>query len=352
MKKSIRIILLLILVLGIFAFKSVYQSGAFKTIVNSFSGTTRQVDGIVGAEDITIDQSTGIAFISSDDRWATKIYKKPVKGAIYSLNLNDSTSKPVNLTLDLDQQDFHPHGISLYQTPQGKKILFVVNHRNDGNVIERFEYRNDSLILIESIPDDLIISPNDIIGVGERSFYITNDHNEKLSTWRYVKDLLAIGNGNVCYFDGEKMTITSIEGMKYANGIAVSLDGKKLYLTSTTGKCLYIYDRDIPSGKLVEVARMDNGTGVDNIEMDTKGDLWIGCHPQMLKFITHSKNEDACSPSEIIKLTNLGNDKFRQETIYMNNGKEISASSVGAVYKDLLVIGPVFQRHITIGKMK
>ena len=93
-------------------------------------------------------------------------------------------------------------------------------------------------------------------------------------------------------------------------------------------------------------------TGVDNIELDADGNLWVGCHPKLLKFLSHDKDEKAASSSEIIRLRNLGNGKWEQVTVYLNDGSQISASSVGAVYKNRLLIGPVFQRHILLARME
>lgn len=332
--------------------RTVWRSGSFKTITNSFSGSTRKIVGPTGVEDITIDQTTGIAFLSSDDRWASMLYKKPVKGAIYQMNLNDSIPQVISLTNGFEQADFHPHGISLFTMGDGRKFLFAVNHRKASNSIEIFEYVNDSLRHRESVSHDLIVSPNDVVGVGERQFYVTNDHNEKASTWRYIKDLLTIGTGNVCYYDGQTVQETSVHRVKYANGVNVSLDGKKLYVAAASDLKVLVYNRDSASGVLTKSGEINTNTGVDNIEIDADDNLWIGCHPQLLKFLAHAKDEEAKSPSEIIRLRNLGNGKYEQQTIYMNDGTEISASSVGAVYKNKLLIGPVFQHHFIIAEQK
>jgi arylesterase/paraoxonase len=34
---------------------------------------------------------------------------------------------------------FHPHGISLYTGPQGKKVLFVINHFGGRHTVEIFD---------------------------------------------------------------------------------------------------------------------------------------------------------------------------------------------------------------------
>ncbi len=351
LRRKIIFTLTVIVFIALFILHTVWLSGAFKTITNSFSGSIIPIEGLAGVEDIDIDPDTGIAFLASDDRWAKMLHSQNIKGALYTLDLTDSIPVPRNVTNNFPQEDFHPHGISFHQSPDGRKMLFVVNHRSRENTIERFEYRNDSLIHRESISDPLIISPNDVVGVGERAFYFTNDHSEKMSKLRSIKDLLMIGTGNVGYYDGKQVTITSVRDIRYANGINVSLDGKDIYLAATSDRKIFVYHRDIRSGTLMFANEIQTGTGVDNIDVDPEGNLWVGCHPQLLKFLAHAKDESALSPSEIIKLSPLENGMFSQVTVYMNDGSEISASSVGAVYGNILVIGPVFQRRILIGLM-
>ncbi|MBL7814145.1 MAG: SMP-30/gluconolactonase/LRE family protein [Saprospiraceae bacterium] len=352
-KKVAKIFLVILLIVGSLGLKSYYDSGGFKTINNHFDGKMQKISGLVGVEDITIDPTTGITFLSSEDRWAKTIDKKPTKGTIYTLNLNDSILTPLSKTSDFSADNFHPHGISLYQTSEGKKLLFVINHLEpEGHQIEIFEYKNDSLQHRETIKDPLLVSPNDIVAVSEHSFYVTNDHNEKLSKMRTAKDIAQIGTGNICYFDGQKMQKTGIEGLKYANGINKTADGAKIFVAETTAKRIRIFDRNITTGALTQEDEINTNTGVDNIEVDTEGSLWVGCHPQMLKFMGHSKDENKPSPSEIIKIRRLGKGKYEQTTVYMNDGSEISASSVGAFYKDKLLVGGVFQRHFLVGRLK
>jgi arylesterase / paraoxonase len=343
-------VLIAIVALGLFALRTVWRSGSFKTITNNFSGSVQKMEGIVGGEDIAIDQQTGVAYVSSDDRWASALYRQPVKGAIFSLNLNDSLPQPKNLTTDFAQPDFHPHGISFYTAEDGTKWLFVVNHRENVQAIEIFEINGDTLNHLQSISHEAIISPNDVVAIGKREFYFTNDHNEPPSGWRAFKDILTIGTGNVCFFDGTSVEVFD-DGLKYANGINKSPDGKRIYVAVPSDLKILIYDRDLSTGALTKSDEIVTGTGVDNIDVDEEGNLWVGCHPQLLKFLSHAKEEAALSPSEIIKLTNLGNGKFEQQTIYMNDGSEISGSSVGAVYKDKLLIGPVFERHILVAEL-
>lgn len=335
MKLWLKITLVVLLLIIAFVLKIVWNSGFFTKIEPHFEGKVAEIKGFNGAEDITIDKSTGLALVSS----STYTENAP-NGAIYLLNLKEDEPKPVKLTETLPFNDFHPHGISLYQSQEGEKLLFVVNHhRNSKTSVEIFQFTDSTLTHRETITHDLFISPNDIVGVGERQFYLTNDHDEKKSAWRSRKDLLQIPMGNVCYFDGTKASILA-DGFLYANGINVSQDGKKLFVAATTGKKIKVFNRDIASGELTENSEIAVN-GADNIELDESGDLWVGCHPKLLAFLAHAKDHSKLSPSEVVKIS-FENEKPTVESIYLNDGNPLSGSSVGAVWRNKMLIGSVF----------
>lgn len=341
--------LVLVVLLGYVAY-TLHQAGSFKTIVSAHEGIVLDsLKGLAGVEDLTIDQQTGVAFLSSDDRWAQR-FGKARKGAIYALNLRDSLPKPLLLTGTFAEEDFHPHGISLLTTSDGLKYLFVVNHRlqTKVNTIERFAYRNDSLVHEHTFTDSLFISPNDVVAVAKEQFYFTNDHDRRPDFWRTVSDFLRLNSGYVVYFDGEKSQSVS-EKMQYANGINVSLDGKELYVAASSGKEIYVYDRNGKTGGLTLTQTIALDTGPDNIEIDTAGNLWVGCHPQLLKFVAHASNPLSIAPSEVIK---IDAQDHHVSTILINDGRALSASSVAAVYGPILLVGPVFQDKILIAKAK
>lgn len=335
MKLWLKITLVILLFVLAFLLRTLWNSGFFTKIEPHFEGKVIEIKGFNGAEDITIDKTTGLALISSG-----RFDENAPNGKIYLLNLKEEAPKPVSLTDSLPFDDFHPHGISLYQSPDGEKLLFVVNHKKSLETsIEIFRFTDSALVYKESISNDLFVSPNDIVGVGARQFYLTNDHDEKKSSWRSKKDLLQIPMGNVCYFDGTKASIMA-DGFLYANGINVSQDGKKVFVAATTGKKIIVFDRDIASGKLKENTDIPIN-GADNIEVDESGDLWIGCHPKLLAFLGHSKDHSKFSPSEVIKIS-LEGEKPVLESIYLNDGTPLSGSSVGAVWRNKMLIGSVF----------
>ncbi|WP_435355862.1 SMP-30/gluconolactonase/LRE family protein [Emticicia sp. SJ17W-69] len=345
MKLWLKISIVLLTIILIFVGRTLLNAGFFTKIDPHFNGSVSEIAGFHGAEDITIDKAKGLALISSSD-FSTDM----PNGAIYLLNLNEIAPKPIKLTEKLPFDDFHPHGISLFKAINGTKKLFVVNHRKTGNFIEIFQFTDSTLVHLESITDPLFVSPNDIVGVGERTFYLTNDHDEVKSDWRSKKDLLQIPMGNACYFDGKKASILA-KGFLYANGINTSLDGRKLFVAATSGQKIKVFDRDVSTGSLTESDEIAIN-GADNIELDEVGNLWVGCHPKLLAYLAHSKDHSKPSPSEIIKINYQSKGKVSLESVYLNDGKPVSGSSVGAVFGDKLLIGSVFGNKVLLCTLK
>ncbi len=345
MKRYQKILLGIVFLVLLFVGRLLINAGVFTKIDPHFKGKITEISGFEGAEDIAIDQETGLAYISSND--FSK--KESKKGAIFLLNLDDSIPKPINISGILPF-DFHPHGISLYKAENGDKLLFVVNHRTDGQFIEIFNWNDSSLVHKESISNPLIISPNDLVAVNEKAFYVTNDHDEPLSNWRGKKDLMQIPMGNVVYFDGKNTKIVA-DGFLYANGINKSNDGKKLFVAAVSGGKIVVFDRNDNTGTLTKTDEIEIH-GADNIEVDKEGNLWAGCHVNLLAFLSHSKDQSKLSPSEIMKITYVGKGNAKVESIYQNDGKPVSGSSVGAVYKNKLLIGTVFEDKVLLGEME
>ena len=343
MKIWLKILLGILAIILFFVGRLLINSGFFREITPHFKGKRVKISGFEGNEDITVDRTTGIAMI------AAPAFNLDKNGSIFMLNLNEASPKPINLTPKLPFSSFHPHGISLYQFANGDKRLFVVNHRNTGHYIEIFQFTDSSLVHLESIQNPLFISPNDIVAVDERQFYLTNDHNEPFSDWRAKKDILQIPMGNVCFYDGKNAKVVA-DGIMYANGINKSNDGKNIFVASASGQKIKVYDRNPQAETLTESDEIAIN-GPDNIDVDEAGNLWVGCHPKLLKFLAHSKDHSKISPSEIIKITYHGKGTAHLESVYLNDGSEISASTVGVSYKDKLLIGSVFEKHILLGRV-
>lgn len=344
MKKNVIIIGAILVVLIIaWIINLLWAAGQFKTLKPHFTGTCTPVSGLVGAEDITIHPITGVAYISAYNRRAV-MSGEVVESGIYAYDLNDPSPKLTRLVAKTSQE-FRPHGISLFVGKNGNDRLFVINHAQEKHSIEMFDLSDGQLTFSGSTENRLIVSPNDLVAVGPNSFYVTNDHKNRGGIKGMLEDYLRLEWSNVVFCQDKECSI-AITDFGYANGINVSRDRKTLYLSTTTQQTLFAYDRNPKTNQLSLLNKISTGTGLDNIEIDECGRIWVGAHPQMLKFISHAKDKNQLSPSQILRYSFSRQNGFESEEIYLNLGDEISTSSVGAFKDKRLLIGSVFEPKI------
>jgi arylesterase/paraoxonase len=299
------------------------------------------VGGVPGPEDITIERKSGIAFISSFDRRAA-LAGQPRRGGIFAYDLRSPGSAPRELTADF-AGELSPHGLSLYAGDEGF-FLHVVNHPPAGHAIEIFEWRDGRLEHRETVRDELLVSPNDVVATGPRTFYATNDHRHVMGLRRVLEDYLQQEVSNVVYFDGRAMRVAAT-GIGYANGINMSEDGQEVYVAGTTRGRLHVYARDADTAALAAVEVLELDTGVDNIEVDRHGMLWIGAHPKLLSFVAHARDPGERSPSQVLWVHPDQALDPPVRTAFLSLGEDLSGSSVGAPWGSRLLIGAVFEPH-------
>ena len=341
MKKIFLVLFLALVAYVLFVLRS---TGTFRTIENQFKGKTLAKIEIPGVEDITVDEDDHFAIFISYDRAADRD-NKPFKTGIYSMDLQTKTFTPKLISEDF-KKPLLPHGISLIQLDSNHHKLYVINHA-EGEFIEIFDlYNRDSLVHTQTLSDPLIYSPNDIVAINETQFYFTNDKYSKNKLGVLAENYLGLQWSETIYFDGENYRIVANES-SYANGINYDKKRDLVYLAGVRDFGIKVYKR-AENGDLNFVEVIDCGTGVDNIELDSKGNIWIGCHPNMLAADAYMKGKKDKSPSEIIKINYRHKGDYDVETVYMNDGSEMSASTVSAIYNDLLLVGNVCDEHFLV----
>ena len=333
---------ILLLVIVAMILRTLIKAGTFKNLEYHSLFSETMLKGPVGAEDIAIDRARGMAYISSCDRRRAKAGEANT-GAIYQFDLSSENASPENMTTNWSPADFRPHGISLFRDADSSLWLFAVNHPDAGPSVELFEIRNDSLFHIETITGDFLKSPNDLVAVGRRQFYFTNDHGTDASVSQW-KDFLLIGTGEIGYFDGDEGHILET-GLRYPNGIITSPDGKELFVALTTDGSIAVYQTEPWAFKY----KTHLGTGVDNLDFDDKGILWTAAHPKMLAFLAHAKDPAKRSPSQVLALSPDGNGRYSLvEELYLNDGNPLSGSSVAVTYNGKIYVGSVFEDGILV----
>ena len=331
----------LLLVAAVLAGRMLYVAGYFNEIKPQFAGTCTTVEGAVGVEDLEIDRANGTIYLSSQDRrpGADGVLKP---GTIFIGTLDDPKA-PLRASVS-GIESFHPHGISLFTDASGRQTLAVLNHpsRDESEVVlfdvSRAPGIETTLTVRRTVKSSYHL--NDVTLVSHESFYATNDRGSKTSLGAQLETWLLLPRSNVIYYDGSVESIAA-SGFNYANGINRNADGTEIYVAETTGRTLSTFRRDPLTGTLSHIHSLAIPMGLDNIDVDADGNLWIGAHPHLLDFLAHAQDPKKLSPSAVVKVKPEG-ETTTYETIYVNAGEEISGSSVAASANGRLLIGAVF----------
>jgi arylesterase / paraoxonase len=345
MKKLKYIALVLIFAIAWKTYNTLHDGGYFLEIKPINTQNEKILPSPAGVEDLTKNEKSGLLYLSAHDRRHPKSV-----GDLYLINPKDTSLQWKNLTQGLQLQDFRPHGISIVHTPDHHSYLFAISHGDTKNEVLRFEIVKDSLVLQNKYSSTEFISPNDILAVGSQQFFLTNDHTRPKDWLRTIGDFIRFPSGNVVYFDGQKARIVT-DGIAYPNGINISANKEKIYVAATSTNKLMVFEPDIQTMKLELKGEFKTAFPPDNIEVSPQGTLLIGCHPKLLDFLSHSKNEKIKSASAVIEMVPKDGDisNFSQKIIYLNTGHSLSGSSVATTFgKESILIGSVFEKKILI----
>lgn len=346
----IGLIALAVILAGRFLYHVVPAAGAFADLETKLVDQCRRVEVAPGTEDVTIDPDLRLAFVSAADRraWFNQSESEGVNplNGIYVLSLDGSdTVRRVSPAME----NFLPHGISLWRGPDGAKRLFVINHHPNGEeIVEVFDVGpSGDLTHLESVSFDAMYSPNDLVAVGPRQFYATNDQRFDRGLMSALESYLALPLTSAVYFDGEAGRSVA-GGLVYANGINKSVDGSKIYIAELLKRRIGVFERNAETGALKRVKNLGVKTAPDNIEVSRDGALWVAGHSRIFDFVEHAEDPEAIAPSHVIRVNPRNG--LASDVLVSVNG-EINGSSVGAVWDNTLIVGAVFDSHVMVCPM-
>ena len=329
------------LIAGLMAFGwSVLSSfNHFRDVERDFAGQCIPVNGLEGPEDLQIDNARGRFFVSSRDR-----RDEQSRGAIHLFDIGDPLS-------DAGWRDrtggvpeaFQPLGIHYFENDEVRR-LFVVNEANAG--IELFDVlESGDLTHLETFRERRVTSPNDVVAVGPREFFVTNDvkpgRNNIVAPFLYLS---RAGAGELLYSDGTVWRV-AVENLQFANGVNASADGAMIYVAETSGNAVRIYDRNLETGRIQLKSTVSLDSAPDNINVDSAGMLWVGAMPKPLAVPRLERDLDAIAPSQIVK---IDPQTGVSTTIYKDSGDEISWSTAAARDGSTLLIGSLFDKKFLI----
>jgi len=264
---------------------------------------------------------------------------EPHQGGLFRYPLDQEGAVPERLNTD-PLTDIRPHGISLYVDDDGNRSLFVINHGDGGQRVEVFSLEDGDLVHQRTLRGPGLNSPNNLHAVSHDQFYVTNDHGNTSDWGQTLESYLRLPLANVVFFDGNEFTEVA-SGLRFANGINQSPDGRTIYVAGTTEPGIYVFDRNPGTHTLAYRHTIAMSTGPDNIEVDGEGNLWVGGISRLLGFVAHVDDPEHRVPAEVVRITPREGDDYQVEPIYLNDGEALSASSVAAVQGSRLLIGPV-----------
>ena len=299
-----------------------------------------------GAEDAAVDWVGRRVYIPAFDRRAAAA-GKPVRGHIFVVSLDDPEFRAREIT-PAEPEVFFPHGTDLFREPGGAASLYVINHRGPSEAVEIFDLNDDGTLRHrETISDSGFISLNDLVVVAPRRFYVSNDHGHAPGSGfrRDLEDRFHTREANVVYFDGNVATPVA-KWLNLADGVAMSHDGREIYVTELWGRTLRVYERNEQTGALTPKKKIPLGFGGDNIAVDTDGSLWIGGHPQLYKSIKRFADPSYPAPSQVARVDLAGPNVA---TLFWDDGTRVSAATGAIPLGDKMLLGSAFGPPTLVG---
>ncbi len=264
--------MLVIVALASAAVRGLWSNGLFSSVVPGFAGSCKIAGHVPGVQDAEI--ANGMVFLSVASARgpgrADGIYALPLSGG----GLRKLSGAPA---------DFHPRGIGLYRTPDGKGLfLMAVNRRSgasakagatdkgasakagatDKNVrfsIDSFEVTNPAtdpaLVAEGTIEGGLLINPQDVAMSGPGSFYVANGTAGKNPLMHIPQTYGLLPGGNVLYFNG--MVFTQVaDGLYGTRSLLLTQGGSHLVVGGLLSRSLTTFSRDFFNGALTEAGTL------------------------------------------------------------------------------------------------
>ena len=341
MKKTLAF---LFIVLFAFVGYTFLSTGFFRVIKESSANTIVARVPLKGAEDIIVDKEDHFAIISATNR-ETYPPTKPETGNLYFIDLEDEDFTSINLTANLNFT-FAPHGIDMMQITDSTYHILAINHVNKQHSIEQFLLKGKELTHVNTFKLESMIQPNDLVIISPEEFYFTNDHGYTEGIGKFIEEYGGLAVSNVVHVKQQNYTEVASD-IAYANGIAFDQERALLYVASPRYFEVKVFQRKA-DGSLDLIEDIPAKTGVDNITIDDTGKIWIGAHPNLLRFAAYAKGDYTIAPSEIVRINYQSKGQYDVESYWVDNGEKMSGATVAVPYNDWLLVGNVMDDHFLI----
>ena len=302
--------------------RGVWSNGMFSSVPTGFLGGCKVAGTIPGVQDM--EAANGMAFISVANargpNAADGIYAIPLAGGA----LKKLAGAP---------KDFHPRGIGLYRTPDGKGLfLMAVNKRTTGRFsIDSFEVTDPAgtpaLVAQGTIEGGMLINPQDVAPASPVSFYVANGTAGKNPVLHGLQTYGVMPGGNVLFFNG-MMFKEVADGLYGTRSLILTGGGTHLVVGGLLSRSLTSFSREPFSGALTESGNLLLPAGPEKLSLDAQGQLWVAGHANLTDWRAANADPSKRAPSQLFKVTLLSGVPQDKEQVYGNDGSELSGASV------------------------
>lgn len=349
---------------------------------------------VPGPEDLVLDEERSRLLVSSQDRrpdpWPP--------GEIWAVPL-DPVHKPYRLDLAGRGYacSFHPHGIDLVESCDGRLLLYVLNHHDaDDRLPERacfaiggvrtapkgrissvevFEVEDRRLRFLQRLADpEILTNGNDLVARPNGDVWVTDPPAGRLAQvldllgpWgrsRVVQFECSSRRGQRCLGSWKTRTDPRTKGQKirFANGIAFRPSGEGRACDEPDPGALYVAggaERKLhrftvkAAGVLEARAAIGLPDGhefpnPDNLSWIDAGRtrLLVAGHPNLRRFLQHSRSQAVLSPSAVVEVParpEYAEGDVASIPVFQDSGGMVSGASVALCVEGDLVLGQVFE---------
>ncbi|KAK6539133.1 Serum paraoxonase/arylesterase 2, variant 4 [Orbilia ellipsospora] len=281
-----------------------------------------------------------------------------IRDTLYKIDIQTRKLTELSLQNFPAETDFCVHGMDVIETTPGGFSMFLVNHRREGSVIEKFKYTDDSRDVFHVSTFDGtdigLYNPNDIFALPvsntdeestESAFFVTNDQYFRRSKiGRTLEKYFRLPTGSLFYHSASTGFHRVKRGISNANGITGFQNEEFRHLNPHLANVIFVasildgmvtayrYEpgRVIEKNGLVKLKDYSFDFVMDNlaISRDSRW-LYLAGHGQPAKLGDHWETPGKVSSASIsyrMSLTELGE--------YFGNKGEIGESRVERIVVD------------------
>ncbi|TNY18948.1 serum paraoxonase/arylesterase [Rhodotorula diobovata] len=379
--------------LAVIVNRRVDRLGLYRTVTPLNNDDCFVVPGLEACEDARwVDQESGLAYLACSSQEARMHYvpatlhlnasQLPSVSTDYIALFNINTRSHKRLTLHGLPADAHGiwvHGIDLYRSPSSpsKLTLFLNSHRPPADrslaptqgadsVVETFETEvgSDSAQWIKTVRHPLLRTPNSVAAVGERQFYVSNDHRYKVH-WTRKWELYKPNPSDIVFCDasgeGNGECKVAADQVIYPNGLATGPHGL-LYQASTIEGLMRVWQVQ-EDHMLVPVEEVQINRHFDNVHVNSAtGDIFLTALTKLFDFRAAAKTGGRSGPTPPVEVFRVWEQpgqkkqskgrRYMSERIFGDPGTTVMGSTAAAPYQDKLLLTGLFSPEVVICKLE